>query len=82
MRYGVKFSTHFKKDMKQIQKRGYDQRLIFAVIEKLASGEKLAEKHKDHPLTGDYGGFRECHITPDWRLVYQCRENELLLLLS
>lgn len=82
MKYGVRFSTRFKKDMKVIQKRGYDQRLIFAVIEKLANGEKLAEKHKDHQLTGDYSGFRECHITPDWLLVYQYREDELLLLLS
>lgn len=82
MKYGVRFSTRFKKDMKVIQKRGYDQRLIFAVIEKLANGEKLAEKHKDHQLTGGYSGFRECHITPDWLLVYQYREDELLLLLS
>ena len=43
---------------------------------------KLDEKYKDHLLTGDYGGFRECHITPDWLLVYQYREQELLLLLS
>lgn len=82
MKYSVRFSTRFKKDMKTVQKRGYDQRLIYAVIEKLANGEKLDEKHKDHLLTGDYGGFRECHITPDWLLVYQYREKELLLLLS
>lgn len=82
MKYGVRFSTRFKKDMMLIRKRGYDQRLIFAVIEKLANGEILAEKYKDHQLTGDYSGFRECHITPDWLLVYQYRENELLLLLS
>lgn len=48
----------------------------------LANGMKLDEKYKDHLLTGDYGGFRECHITPDWLLVYQYREQELLLLLS
>ena len=82
MKYGVRFSTRFRKDMMLIRKRGYDQRLIFAVIEKLANGEILAEKHRDHQLTGDYSGFRECHITPDWLLVYQYRENELLLLLS
>ena len=66
--------------MKLVQKRGYDQRLIFEVIELLANGMKLDEKYKDHLLTGDYGGFRECHITPDWLLVYQYREQELLLL--
>jgi len=80
MKYDVRMSTRFKKDMKLVQKRGYDQRLIFEVIELLANGMKLDEKYKDHLLTGDYGGFRECHITPDWLLVYQYREQELLLL--
>lgn len=82
MKYNVRFSTRFKKDMKQIQKRGYDQRLIYAVIEKLANGEVLDEKHRDHLLTGDYGGFRECHITPDWLLVYQYQDRDLILFLS
>ena len=82
MKYDVRMSARFKKDMKLVQKRGYDQRLIFEVIELLANGMKLDEKYKDHLLTGDYGGFRECHITPDWLLVYQYREQELLLLLS
>ena len=82
MKYDVRMSTRFKKDMKLVQKRGYDQRLIFEVIELLANGMKLDEKYKDHLLTGDYGGFRECLITPDWLLVYQYREQELLLLLS
>ena len=80
MKYSVRISARFRKDMKLVQKRGYDQRLIFEVIELLANGMKLDEKYKDHLLTGDYGGFRECHITPDWLLVYQYREQELLLL--
>lgn len=82
MKYSIRMSNRFKKDMKLVQKRGYDQRLIFTVIEKLANGIKLEERYKDHLLTGDYGGFCECHITPDWLLVYQYREDELLLLLS
>ena len=82
MKYNVRISARFRKDMKPAQKRGYDQRLIFEVIELLANGMKLDEKYKDHLLTGDYGGFRKCHITPDWLLVYQYREQELLLLLS
>ena len=82
MKYSVRISARFRKDMKLVQKRGYDQRLIFEVIELLANGMKLDEKYKDHLLTGDYGGFRECHITPDWLPVYQYREQELLLLLS
>lgn len=61
---------------------GTTRGLFFEVIELLANGMKLDEKYKDHLLTGDYGGFRECHITPDWLLVYQYREQELLLLLS
>lgn len=82
MKYTVRFSTRFKKDIKLAQKRGYDQRLIFDVIERLANGEPLAPKYKDHLLTGDYGGFRECHITPDWLLVYQYQDSELILFLS
>lgn len=82
MKYSVRMSARFRKDMKLVQKRGYDQRLIFSVIEMLANGMKLDAKYKDRLLTGDYGGFRECHITPDWLLVYQYRGNELLLLLS
>ena len=66
MKYSVRISARFRKDMKLVQKRGYDQRLIFEVIELLANGMKLDEKYKDHLLTGDYGGFRECHITPGW----------------
>lgn len=52
------------------------------MVNQLAAGKTLAEKHRDHLLTGDYGGYRECHITPDWLLVYQVRENELLLFLA
>lgn len=82
MKYEIKPSSRFKKDMRLIKRRGYDQSLIISVIEKLANGETLDEKYRDHLLTGDYGGFRECHITPDWLLVYQVRERELILLLS
>lgn len=56
--------------------------LLEAVIDQLAAGKPLAEKHRDHLLTGDYGGFRECHILPDWLLVYQVREDALVLFLS
>lgn len=82
MKYSVRMSNRFKKDIELAQKMGYDIRLILSVIETLANGLKLDKKYKDHLLTVDYGGFRECHITPDWLLVYQYREDELLLLLS
>ena len=52
------------------------------VVDKLAAGESLDEKYRDHPLLGDYVGMRECHITPDWLLIYQVRENEVVLFLS
>ncbi len=61
----IKYQASFKKDYKRIKKRGYDIRLLEQIIEKLASGQSLDAKHHDHPLTGDWVGFRECHITPD-----------------
>ncbi len=82
MKYEIKPSSRFKKDMKLAKKRGYDQSLITEVIEILARGETLNERYQDHTLSGDYVGFRECHITPDWLLIYQIQGNELVLLLS
>ena len=75
-------SNRFKKDLKLAIKRGYKIELLEEVVNQIAAGKILDEKYKDHLLTGDYGGFRECHITPDWLLVYQVRENELILFLS
>lgn len=82
MKYKIKPSNRFKKDVRTSQKRGYDLSLLTEIIKKIADGEKLDEKHRDHALTGDYSGFRECHITPDWLLIYQIVDNELLLFLS
>lgn len=75
-------SNIFKKDLKQIIKRGYRIELLDEVVNKLAAKEPLEEKHRDHALTGTYSGFRECHIIPDWLLVYQIREKEIVLFLS
>lgn len=75
-------SNRFKRDLKIAIKRGYQISLLEDVVNKLAMQEPLGERYRDHFLTGDYGGFRECHITPDWLLVYQIRENELVLFLS
>ena len=75
-------SNCFKRDLKLIIKRGYRIELLEGVVNKLAAKEPLEEKYRDHALTGDYSGFRECHITPDWLLVYQIREKELVLFLS
>ena len=75
-------SNRFKRDLKTAIKRGYRIDLLETVVELLATGRALPEKYKDHVLSGEYGGFRECYITPDWLLVYQIRENELILFLS
>lgn len=78
----IKFLNSFKKDYKRIVKRGYDIALLENVIRMLADGEMLPAKYRDHTLTGNYSGFRECHITPDWLLIYEVRESELILVLS
>lgn len=63
--YELKFSSSYKKDVKLCQKRKYDITLLMDVINILVSGSNLDEKYKDHSLSGDYEGFRECHIKPD-----------------
>ena len=80
--FDIVSSTRFRRDLKLAIKRGYKIELLDHVVGMLAAGEKLPEKFKDHVLSGDYGGFRECHITPDWLLVYKIIEDELVLLLS
>ena len=65
------FTSRFKKDYKLAMKRNLDISLIDAIISDLINEIPLAEKHKDHALTGNYAGCRECHIKPDWLLIYQ-----------
>lgn len=78
----IKYQTAFKKDYKRIKKRGYDMKRLETVINLIAEGKTLPAEYKDHNLIGDYKGCRECHITPDWLLVYEIIENELLLYLT
>ena len=82
MKYEVRFTNQFKKDLKLSQKQGKDVDKLFAVVEKLANGEPLDDKYRDHTLTGDYKGCRECHIEPDWLLVYEIFDDVLVLLLN
>ena len=82
MKYNIKPTGKFKKDLKRIQKRGYDLSLLTDVIKKLADGETLPEINKDHPLTGNFDGQRECHITSDWLLIYEIDEGTLYLYLT
>ena len=78
----IKYQAAFKKDYKRIVKRGYDMRLLEKVIELLANQKPLPEKNRDHQLSGDYAGCRECHITPDWLLIYELADEELILYLT
>ena len=78
----IVLSTRFKKDLKQAKKRGYDLNLLDEVVTKLANLQPLPSKNRDHGLTGNYEGFRECHISPDWLLIYRIDGNELILFLS
>ena len=82
MKYEVKPSNQFKKDVKLAQKRGYNINLLTDVIKTLANGETLDAKYRDHQLSGNYGSFRECHIQPDWLLIYAIEDDTLILYLS
>ena len=78
----IVLSNRFKKDLKMAKKRGYNLDLLNDVVEKLARQEPLPKKNRDHSLTGDLIGFRECHIQPDWLLVYRVNDEELILFLT
>ena len=81
-KYNLVLTSLFKKDLKTVEKRGYDMQLLKNVIDTLAMGLPLDEKYKDHKLIGNYQGCRECHITPDWLLIYEISEDELILYLT
>ncbi len=78
----IKYESSFKKDYKRIIKRGYDPGLFEAVVTILANEEPLPQKYHDHPLAGNHIGHRECHITPDWLLIYKISKQELILYLT
>ena len=79
--FEIVLSNRFKKDLKLSAKRGLNLDELDAIVERLASGQPLPEKNRDHALTGDYIGFRECHIRPDWLLVYRVDGEDLILFL-
>ena len=78
----IKYQTAFKKDYKLIVRRGYNISLMEEIISLLAEQKPLPEKHRDHALSGGYTGCRECHITPDWLLIYEVNKDELILYLT
>ena len=75
----VRYSTRFKKDFKTCGKRHYNLDLLHQIIDILRIPDTLPQKNTDHNLSGNYNGYRECHIAPDWLLIYRIDENELLL---
>ena len=82
MKYEIKPTRRFQKDLKRVQRRGYNLELLAGVIKNLAAGEVLAAKYRDHELSGNFAGCRECHITPDWLLIYEVDGSELILYLT
>lgn len=81
MTYEVKWTNKFKRSYKLMKRRGFDMTLLRLVIYKLQCGELLEERYKDHELKGKLKGFRECHILPDWLLIYLIEKNILTLTL-
>lgn len=81
-KYTVKFTAQFKRDYKLAMKRGLNIQLLQDVVSTLSMGETLPEKNKDHALTGNWVGHRECHILPDWLLVYRIEDDVLVLTLA
>ena len=78
----IVWTTQFKKDYKLALKRHMDIELLDNIIRCLSRGEVLPEKNKDHALSGDWVGHRECHILPDWLLVYRIEDDILVLTLA
>ncbi len=81
-KYTVKYTSGFKKDYKRAIKRGLKIELLEQAVTLLAMGESLPEKNRDHALTGDWAGHRECHILPDWLLIYRIEDDVLVLTLA
>lgn len=82
MTYDIVWTTQFKKDYKLAQKRHLNIEILDDIIRTLSRGETLSEKHRDHALSGDWEGYRECHILPDWLLIYRIEDNILVLTLA
>ena len=82
MKYSIKFTNQFKRDLKLAKKQSKDIDKLFEIIEILADGNQLPAKYRDHELTGNYKDTHECHIEPDWLLIYEIREDILVLMLN
>ncbi len=81
-KYEIKNTTQFKKDYKLAKRRGLNISILKDIVIKLANGKPLDSKYKDHPLGGNWAGHRECHIQPDWLLIYRYDNDVLVLTLT
>lgn len=77
----LELSTQFKRDLKKIVKQGKNRKLLDAIVEQLQKEEPLDARYKDHNLSGNWYGYRECHITTDWLLIYKIINDECVQLL-
>lgn len=82
MKYDILFSNQFKRSYKKCLKRGYNKLLFEQVVSILAETGSLPEQYRPHKLSGEWKGFWECHIQPDWLLIWEQRETELILILT
>ena len=76
----VSRTTQFKRDVKRVQRQGKDMEKLKRVLESLVKGERLAPEYRDHVLVGQYKGTRECHLAPDWLLIYELAGSEIVLI--
>ncbi|MBU2444002.1 MAG: type II toxin-antitoxin system YafQ family toxin [Bacteroidetes bacterium] len=79
MKYSFELTPGFKKDYKLVKKQNKDIDKLMSIISRLIEGEKLEKQYHDHKLTGKFKNYRECHIGPDWLLVYRIVEDKLVL---
>ena len=82
MKYTPYYTNRIKRQLKTLEKRGYDMSLFKEVVDMLLDGKPLPPRYRDHPLHGDLRGYRDCHILGDWVLVYKIDKNILTLILS
>jgi len=76
----IRRTSQFKRDVKRMQRRGKDLEKLKGALERLVKGEGLAPEYRDHVLVGQYKGTRECHLEPDWLLIYELAESEKALI--
>lgn len=81
-KYDVAWTGQFKKDYKLARKKNLNIELLDAIIRKLSRGEDLPQENRDHALSGNWSGYRECHVQPDWLLIYRIEEGLLILTLT